>query len=48
MDTILPLIMDCHTLEEIQGQLGIVWLASNCVVEVSLHFQLELNTLRGV
>jgi len=32
----------------IHGQLGIVWLASNCVGEVSLYCQLELNTLAAL
>ena len=32
----------------IQGRLGIVWLASNCIGEVFVYCQLELNTFGGL
>jgi len=42
--TATHLNMDCWTLSKVMGQLRMVWQAQKCVGEVSLHFQLELNT----
>ena len=33
-----------HTIR-VLGAVGFVWLTSNCICEVSVYFELELNTL---